>query len=450
MRCFSVLRPAARTVQRQLVRRHSTHSTYVATPARWVAAQQYPDGATFETDSELLERVGQYASKKQTSVSLETLMNTGKGELLHVSKFADRNTHMENFSTHEKTQMQIASFLQYELPIRLAHRANELRYLPHGLSDVPSIQFVRSWYEQSFQEIMQVPEVVDMVTTNQLASVLEGVYQRHSDTLVTVASGLFEFRRSKDGAMAGGSSLHKFNEIHSFLDKFFLHRIGIRMLIGQFLEVRQQQQSPQNNFVGLVCTNTSPHDTIKEASAHARFMCERHFGDAPYVQIQGSTDLDFAYVPSHLYYMLFELLKNSMRAVVEHATTEEDPYPDLPDVRVVIADGLQNEDVVIKISDEGGSFPRSHLERIFSYLYTTARGNELTSSSDIRDHSTEGPLAGLGYGLPISRAYARYFGGDLTLLPMVSRFGLPCLPCTTPLPPCLFLSSLFYFRSTLQ
>jgi pyruvate dehydrogenase kinase 2/3/4 len=28
------------------------------------------------------------------------------------------------------------------------------------------------------------------------------------------------------------------------------------------------------------------------------------------------------------------------------------------------------------------------------------------------------PLAGLGYGLPISRNYARYFGGDLVLMSM--------------------------------
>lgn len=34
------------------------------------------------------------------------------------------------------------------------------------------------------------------------------------------------------------------------------------------------------------------------------------------------------------------------------------------------------------------------------------------------DHSIDSPLAGLGYGLPISRSYARYFGGDLSIMSM--------------------------------
>jgi pyruvate dehydrogenase kinase 2/3/4 len=34
------------------------------------------------------------------------------------------------------------------------------------------------------------------------------------------------------------------------------------------------------------------------------------------------------------------------------------------------------------------------------------------------DHSANTPLAGLGYGLPISRSYARYFGGDLDIMSM--------------------------------
>ena len=34
------------------------------------------------------------------------------------------------------------------------------------------------------------------------------------------------------------------------------------------------------------------------------------------------------------------------------------------------------------------------------------------------DHSVDSPLAGLGYGLPISRSYARYFGGDVSIMSM--------------------------------
>ena len=34
------------------------------------------------------------------------------------------------------------------------------------------------------------------------------------------------------------------------------------------------------------------------------------------------------------------------------------------------------------------------------------------------DHNIDSPLAGLGYGLPISRSYARYFGGDLSIMSM--------------------------------
>jgi pyruvate dehydrogenase kinase 2/3/4 len=32
--------------------------------------------------------------------------------------------------------------------------------------------------------------------------------------------------------------------------------------------------------------------------------------------------------------------------------------------------------------------------------------------------STNTPLAGLGYGLPLSRLFARYFGGDLQIISM--------------------------------
>ena len=65
--------------------------------------------------------------------------------------------------------------------------------------------------------------------------------------------------------------------------------------------------------------------------------------------------------------MVFELVKNSLRAVVERYK-DSDVQP--PAIRVVVAEG--SEDVCIKISDEGGGIPRSGLKK-FGRIYTRPR-----------------------------------------------------------------------------
>jgi hypothetical protein len=71
-----------------------------------------------------------FASKKQTGVSLKSLLETGRGELL--GKFPSNH----NFSVEDdkkiaaKIQMQVACFLHHELPVRFAHRASRLDSSP--------------------------------------------------------------------------------------------------------------------------------------------------------------------------------------------------------------------------------------------------------------------------------------------------------------------------------
>ncbi|KAJ2423728.1 [Pyruvate dehydrogenase (acetyl-transferring)] kinase isozyme 2, partial [Coemansia sp. RSA 2524] len=122
-------------------------------------------------------------------------------------------------------------------------------------------------------------------------------------------------------------------------------------------------------------------------------------------------DLAFMYVPSHLHHMVFELLKNSLRAVIELYGDEAEKYPP---IKVVVAEG--NEDITIKVSDEGGGIPRSAMEQVWTYMYTTAQTPMLDPEFNQSDFKA--PLAGFGYGLPLSRLYARYFGGDLKLISM--------------------------------
>jgi pyruvate dehydrogenase kinase 2/3/4 len=49
------------------------------------------------------------------------------------------------------TLFRASQFLSEELPIRLAHRVQELGDLPDGLNEMPSIKRVQDWYAQSFE-----------------------------------------------------------------------------------------------------------------------------------------------------------------------------------------------------------------------------------------------------------------------------------------------------------
>lgn len=74
------------------------------------------------------------------------------------------------------------------------------------------------------------------------------------------------------------------------------------------------------------------------------------------------------------------------------------------------------DDLALQISDEGGGIPRSGLPKIFTYLYSTAKDPPIENYS-IRERGGV-VMAGYGFGLPISRLYAKYFGGDLQIISM--------------------------------
>ena len=71
--------------------------------------------------------------------------------------------------------------------------------------------------------------------------------------------------------------------------------------------------------------------------------------------------------------------------------------------------------LIRQISDEGGGIPRSGLPKIWTYLYSTAKNPVILGR---QDQEMPNVMAGYGYGLPISRLYARYFGGDLQVISM--------------------------------
>lgn len=310
------------------------------------------------------------------------------------------------------TRIHSAQWVHNELPIRLAHRARELSQLPHGLALMPSVISVRDMYESSFHQLRQTAMPRDEHDEQQFSNLLTEMRQRHDSVVKLIAKGVIEL---KQHCGKGASDL----EIRSFLDRFYMSRIGIRVLISHHLALGPYSKDHSNNknMAGIINTKCKPPSVIQDVVGVVQQLSYQHYGDAAEVKIKGNTDLEFPYIESHMQLCLLELLKNSFRATVE---THRDS-PSLPPVRVIIADGV--EDVTIKISDEGGGFRRSELDRVWSYLFTTAKlpAEELLRIEDdrrLQSSNRPDPIAGFGYGLPLSRLYARYWGGELALTSM--------------------------------
>ncbi|CAM9440971.1 unnamed protein product, partial [Hapterophycus canaliculatus] len=128
----------------------------------------------------------------------------------------------------------------------------------------------------------------------------------------------------------------------------------------------------------------------------------------------GDVDARASCIPSHVHHILFEVLKNSLRAT---AMAHNDVVEALPPVRVRISQGSRQ--VSVCVSDEGGGMAMGTARDAFRYLWTSSETHEKAQAKHAANASFQpsiDPLSGMGIGLPVSRLYARHFGGDLQML----------------------------------
>nr|CAI5860041.1 unnamed protein product [Callosobruchus analis] len=295
-------------------------------------------------------------------------------------------------------------FLRKELPVRLANIMKEIALLPENLLRMPSVVAVNDWYIRSFQEILEFEKKEpDAETLEHFCNELVKIRNRHSDVVETMAQGVLELKESQD------VDHHTEHSIQYFLDRFYMSRISIRMLINQHSQLESAPGPNRSKYIGCIDTQCDIISVIKDAYENARFLCDQYYLASPSLPIsfilecEKESGIQIMYVPSHLYHMLFELFKNAMRAVMEYHSAEDK----FPPITVTLSKG--KEDICLKMSDRGGGIPRSTTDHLFKYMYSTAPQPSKSDSHTV-------PLAGYGYGLPIARLYARYFHGDLMLL----------------------------------
>ncbi|XP_047428054.1 pyruvate dehydrogenase (acetyl-transferring) kinase isozyme 2, mitochondrial-like [Mugil cephalus] len=330
----------------------------------------------------------------------------------HFSKFSPSPLSMKqflDFGTINACERTSFVFLRQELPVRLSNIMKEINLLPDKLLSTPSVQLVQNWYIQSLMEILEFldksPDEQEVLET--FVEVLENVRNRHNEVVPTMAQGIIEYKDAFDQHDAVTD-----HNIQYFLDRFYTSRISIRMLINQHTLVFNGNTNPAHpNSIGCIDSICDVTEVARDAYESAKLLCEQYYIGAPELELcqmnanSIKEPIQISYIPSHLYHMLFELFKNSMRATIENHEASRT----LPPIKVIIA--LGGEDLTIRMSDKGGGVPFRKTERLFSYLYSTAPRPSF-------EDKHRAPLAGFGYGLPISRLYARYFQGDLQLYSM--------------------------------
>lgn len=367
----------------------------------------------------------------------------------------------------DKALLDSANFTLSLLPARLASRIQALRNLPFIVVSNPHVTKIYNNYLHSLSTLLpyQQRQITTLQEEKQFADVLADLVQTHTDTIPILARGFLECRRYIDPV-----------EVTRFLDTHLRARIGTRLIAEQHLAFHFASQpdkdsnassqdskgSAPSNYNGVIDTALQPARIIRYCEDFVGEICDLKYGVRPKLTIGGEPNASFAHVPVHVEYVITELLKNSFRAVIENGT-EYEPIevtiataPDVPgnhaheqsthpresqndtdvgfhiDTVVGTADANESvrhsspssQSITIRIRDRGGGIPPEALPNIWSYSFTTfsdldyqdsGNGNVDALNTISASSGQLSSIAGLGYGLPLSKAYAEYFGGGIAI-----------------------------------
>ena len=223
-----------------------------------------------------------------------------------------------------------------------------------------------------------------------------------------------------------------------------------------FPEVEVENDPKSEDFIGEIFLRCKAKEVVERCARVTRELMQKTHGKdcpLPKVKIQGHLDATFPFILSHLEYIVGELLRNSIQAVMEQMYKKE--VSEVPPIEVLICETPQH--VIMRISDQGGGIP----PEIFPHLWSFSKGprrqdrlknlnqvprmaatmqelrtaeklniNETKeavatnpikqSSSDQRSSSLSSltsrkPDLRLGIGLPMSKIYAEYWAGSLEI-----------------------------------
>ena len=284
-----------------------------------------------------------------------------------------------------------ATFLHSELPIRLAKRAVQLEKMPQDITNLENFQRIHDLYINSFEKILEHPIPNDENKIDSFTKMISDIKDKHSNIELDISDSILKYRFDTPDKYTKNCQT-----IDDVLNHFYLSRIGIRFLIGQHLSMYNNVNN--DRFVGVIDKKCSPFQIIDNTIADLKTMFEFDIENINFI-LNGDKNLEFMNIPSHMHYIFIEIIKNSIKAIIDD---------DLKNPNIIIDIEKGDQDLLIRVSDKGIGIDRKMNDYVFSYMYT--------STSNIVKRDNKPILSGFAHGLGLSKLYANYLGGDIKLI----------------------------------
>ena len=136
-------------------------------------------------------------------------------------------------------------------------------------------------------------------------------------------------------------------------------------------------------FVGEVFLKCNASEVVDACWSRAKTLAMEAYGSKcvlPQLKPEGHLGATFPYILSHLQYVIGELLRNSIQAVVEKPSSSSSSEL-RPPIEVLICEAPQH--VIIRVSDQGGGIPKEVMPELWSFSKSSRRQTHLENLSQV-------------------------------------------------------------------
>lgn len=262
---------------------------------------------------------------------------------------------------------------------RIAHRIRDMQRLPYVVVTNPHINEVYDLYYTAFDTFRKVPEIKTLEDNEALCATIRSTLKAHLTVIPKLAMGILE-----------SAGLMDAKELDKFMNILLRSRISRRVIAEQHLALTDTFHAPwfspgaklsESEFIGEVFLKCVAKEVVERCGQAIRDIAQRAYGPdvpIPEIKIDGHLEANFPYILSHLEYIIGELLRNSVQAVVEKhqryvekvaaAGGRTDEIGPPPPIEVTICESQQH--VIIRISDQGGGIQQD----VLPYLWSFSKG----------------------------------------------------------------------------